>query len=258
MSKLKKIDQISEESYPEFPTINGGYVEDSVDKYIKETFESIKQVIAYQHHCVDVAEGLEEAYDAAASENESLKAEWAEEIAESNRLLDSAGEEIENLKKELADTQAALVAVEAQAIAEPVVVEEVHEEVIEEVIEEPVALEETITESLQSPSPVVVGEVREEPAAVLPGVSEGAQSAALLLQHAQEVADSHISEAKIEAAGIIEHAKGEAERLTEGNAHLRETLHATLTNLTDFHKNELEKLANDSILADVQPDSEEG
>lgn len=66
MTDIKKLAQISDDAIPEFPTSRrSGYVEDSVDKWLTEHYDELRQIIDYQNYCVEVAEKAEEERDEA-------------------------------------------------------------------------------------------------------------------------------------------------------------------------------------------------
>lgn len=58
--KIKKLEALTDDVQPEFPTLNrGGYVEDTVDEWLTNHLKEVNEIINYQNYGVDVVDGLE-------------------------------------------------------------------------------------------------------------------------------------------------------------------------------------------------------
>lgn len=100
--KIKKLESLTEDVQPEFPTLSrGGYVEDTVDDWLSNHLREVNEIIKYQNYGVDVVDGLE-------SELESANARIQE--LENDALVSQAGasstEDVTALKEELAAAKA--------------------------------------------------------------------------------------------------------------------------------------------------------
>lgn len=112
--KIKKLESLTEDVQPEFPTLSrGGYVEDTVDDWLSNHLREVNEIIRYQNYGVDVVDGLE-------TELESANARIKE--LENDALISQAGaastEDIAALKEELAAAKARIHELENAPVGE--------------------------------------------------------------------------------------------------------------------------------------------
>lgn len=112
--KIKKLESLTEDVQPEFPTLSrGGYVEDVVDDWLSNHLKEVNEIIKYQNYGVDVVEGLEGELSTANARIHEL---------ENDALVAQAGsqssEDVAALREELAAAKARIHELENAPVGE--------------------------------------------------------------------------------------------------------------------------------------------
>lgn len=214
MTDIKKLAQISDDAIPEFPTSRrSGYVEDSVDKWLTEHYDELRQIIDYQNYCVEVAE-----------------------TAEAER--DEAQGKLSAAESKAAEAEARATAAEARAEAAEAVAAEAAD----------IASQwETAYNDLaqREPAAPVVAPVADT-------VEREAAEVSTLLQNATKLARDHIEQAKVDADKIREDAETELQELRREIERLGGERYAAFHTLSTFYTKELSKLAENPVFADLK------
>lgn len=112
--KIKKLESLTEDVQPEFPTLSrGGYVEDTVDDWLSNHLKEVNEIIKYQNYGVEVVDGLEAELGEAQARIQAL---------ESDALVAQAGasstEDVAALREELAAAKARIHELENAPLGE--------------------------------------------------------------------------------------------------------------------------------------------
>lgn len=229
--KIKKLEQLSEEVYPKFPTLNrGGYVEDSVDSWLDQHLKELTQIIDYQNYGVDLVDGLEAEVDEAKAQHSVLETELAEAKAYNEGLEAEVG----SLRARLAEMEAA----DSRSL-----VEEVSN------TSELDGLRNELADAKAH-----IAELEKESAVPAPGTE--ATRAATLLQHASELGAQYVEQAKADGEQIRKDAEAQLVEMRREIEELEAKLFATVTSLREFHAYELAKLESNPLFAEETKEEE--
>ena len=213
--KIKKLELLTDDVHPEFPSNRGGYVEDTVDEWLSNHLKEVNEIIKYQNYGVDVVDALE-------------------------ADLNTARERIAELESEVA------------AIPEPVVVTVKDEAAEAEVSALRSALAEANAriEELESatPAPAVTE---------LPTYESETVQASILLQHATELGQKYIEQAKADGEQIRRDAEDKLVELRGDIEDLEAQRFATRRSLEEFFSQELVKLRENPLFAHEAAKEEE-
>ncbi len=223
MTDIKKIAQISDEAIPEFPTSRrSGYVEDSVDKWLTEHYEELRQIIEYQNYCVDVAE-----------EAENKLADAEKRAADAEGKLADAHKRAETAEGRVAAAEARVVEAEAAA-AEATTLAGQWEDAYHDLEAQPA---QTVAAPVVTP--------------VEDSIEREAAEVSTLLQNATRLAREHVEQAQVDAGKIRENAENEVHELRREIERLSGERYAAYHTLSSFYTNELQKLNGNPIFADL-------
>lgn len=209
--KINKIQPLTEDVFPAFPTANGGYVEEVVDTWMNQHFTEVNQIIEYQNYGVDIVDALE-------SELEEARAALAQAHAEgSAHMIDEVtnSDELDNLRSELATAKAELGAVKTE-------------------------LDEARAR---------IAELEETPARMT--LEEEKDRASILLQHATQLGANFVEQAKVDAENIRRDAEVQLVETRKEIEELNAQRFATLNSLMDFYSHELSKLSTHPLFTEA-------
>lgn len=229
--KIKKLEQLSEEVYPKFPTLNrGGYVEDSVDAWLDQHLKEVSSIIDYQNYGVDLVDGLEGELTEAKVLNGQLEAE----LDQTKAYTEGLEAEVESLKSRIAEMDEA---------GSRSLVEEVSS------TSEVDGLRNELAEAKARITELETNIVEMETAAAVPAPGTEATRAATLLQHASELGSQYIEQAKADGEQIRKDAEDKLVEMRREIEELDAQRFATINSLREFHAYELAKLEENPVFA---------
>lgn len=224
--KIKKLEQLTEDVHPEFPTLpSGGYVEDVVDQWLSKHLGEVNQIIQYQNYGVDLVDAAERELEGLKARNlDAPPADFTQSVSD-NKELEAVRDELARVQAELKDAN--------HRVGEA---EYLRAELAE--VENKLAHANARNEELQA-----------KPAASYEVHSETMQ-ASILLQHATELGAQFVEKAKEDGEQIRRDAVSELGELRAEIEEMDARRFATFRSLEEFFRNELQAVREHSLFAD--------